>query len=219
LIRDAVEIDPLRLLLERAFWSARVSGRPDWHRMIVAVLKNRLLQLSDRTFREQDFGAASLLELTARYPDLVAIDRSAKPVVIEWIGPRTLGADTGQTRRVRSDLWRAALDFSSGLEYEWNTAAGDARPVEHADPGRRLPTVTPETLARWRAAFVVDHAPAVASGDRERLQQWAVQAFGSQGLPRPLRARWNEHLKHQVIGHLTVWFAASGQPVPDLFER
>ena len=50
--------------------------------MIVAVLKNRLLQLTNRTFREEDFGATSLVELMTRYRDLVAIDRSVRPIVI-----------------------------------------------------------------------------------------------------------------------------------------
>jgi hypothetical protein len=72
-----VQADPLRELLERAFRSARNTGKRDWNRRLVAVLKNRLLQLTNRNFKEEDFGATSLIELLARHRDLVAVDRTA----------------------------------------------------------------------------------------------------------------------------------------------
>ena len=185
--------------------------------MIVAVLKNRLLQLTNRTFREEDFGATSLVELMSRYRDLVAIDRSVRPIVIEWVGkPLTIQAGS-QLGRVRADLWRAALDFSSGLQYEWDANAGQARPVQDADPRRRLPTIDAATLATWRAAFVKAHEAELSDPeDRQQLHDWAARALGSQGLPRALRTAWNEHLKHAVIERLSSWFKASRQPVPDM---
>jgi hypothetical protein len=183
--------------------------------MIVAVLKNRLLQLTDRQFREEDFGADSLLELVARHRDLVAIDRNVKPVVVEWVGTPTAIRPTAPAGRVRPDLWRAMLDFSSGLHYEWDIEAGQARPVETADPALRLPTLDPTTLASWRTAFVKEHEAAISNPeDLQRLRDWATHALGSQGLPRPLRARWNEHLKNAVVARLTCWFLAAGRPVP-----
>jgi hypothetical protein len=209
--------EAVRDLLERAFWSARVTGKRDWNRMIVAVLKNRLLQLTNRSFREEDFGASSLLELVAPHADLVAIDRSVKPIVIEWIGTPTPPPGDGRIGRVRSDLWRAVLDFSSGLEYEWDVSARQARPVGKADPARRMPTVDAVVLAGWRQSFIETYEPTLTTDeDRERLRTWAANALGSQGLPRALRAPWNEYLKHAVVARLTSWFQASGQPLPDL---
>lgn len=212
-----MDSDPFRDLLERAFFSARIAGKRDWNRMIVAVLKNRLLQLTDRQFREEDFGAHSLLELTSRYRDLVTIDYTAKPVVIEWLQARSVDEAGVPAGRVRSDLWRATLDFSSGLQYEWDAVARHARPVQQADPERRLPTVDAATLATWREAFVKAREPTLPDQeDQERLRAWAARALGSQGLPRAVRAAWNDHLKRAVVAHLTSWFLASGQSVPDL---
>jgi hypothetical protein len=185
--------------------------------MIVAVLKNRLLQLTNRSFREQDFGAGSLLELVSRYGDMVTVDRSVKPIVIEWIGSAIAIRAGAHVGRIRPDLWRAALDFSSGLHYEWDVNAGQARPVDRADPRLRIPTVDPAMLAEWRAAFVQAHEENLSDPeDQQRLREWAARALGSQGLPRTLRAAWNEHLKHAVVARLTSWFEAAGQPVPEM---
>ncbi|HET7502800.1 MAG TPA: hypothetical protein VFK02_17380 [Kofleriaceae bacterium] len=209
--------DALRDLLERAFWSARVTGKRDWNRMIVAVLKNRLLQLTNRSFREEDFGASSLLELVARHADLVAVDRSVKPVVVEWVGTPAPPRSDARVGRVRPDLWRAVLDFSSGLEYEWDARSRQARPVESADPANRMPTVDAGVLAAWRTSFIETYGSTLTTDeDRERLRAWADRALGSQGLPRTLRAPWNEYLKQAVVARLTAWFQASGRPLPDL---
>jgi hypothetical protein len=214
-----VHTDPLRELLERAFWSARVTGKRDWNRMLVAVLKNRLLQLTNRCFKEEDFGATSLLELLARHRDLVAVHHTARPVVIEWLGARELGEVSVIAGRVRADLWRAMLDFTSGLSYEWDAEAQRARPVERACPERRLPTVNAATLATWRDAFVKAHdANLVDLADRQRLRTWATLSLGSQGLPRSLRAAWNDQLKREVVARLTAWFAATSHALPELYE-
>jgi hypothetical protein len=207
--------DPFKDLLEQAFSTARESGKREWHRMIVAVLRNRLLQLTNYHFTTEDFGARSLVELVERYEDLITIDRSARPLVIEWRGPLAATPGSG---RVRPDLWQAMIDLASGLQYEWDTAAGRARPVEAADPQRRLPTVDAATLATWRNAFVaVQEATHPDPRDRERLATWARASHGRQGLPGALRALWNDHLKHEVVARLTSWFHASGLVLPDLF--
>ena len=50
-----------RHLIMQAFEVARRSGRPDWHTMTVAVLKNRLLNLTNRSFRRKIMGLRRLL--------------------------------------------------------------------------------------------------------------------------------------------------------------
>jgi hypothetical protein len=185
--------------------------------MLVAVLKNRLLQLTDRNFKEEDFGATSLIELLARHRDLVAVDRTTRPVTIEWLGAPAVPEASPRAGRVRADLWRATLDFSSGIAYEWDPDAQLARPVQDAEPARRLPTVDAATLASWRDAFVRAHDPALSDpGDRQQLRTWATHSLGSQGLPRALRATWNDHLKREVVARLTSWFAATEHPLPEL---
>ena len=210
--------DGFKELLERAFLAARASGKRDWNRMIVPVLRNRLLQLTDHGFTVEAFGARSLLELVERHGDVVALDRASTPPVLEWRGPLTL-AGAAMAGRVRPDLWRAALDLTSGLHYAWDAAAGLAHPVEHADPARRLPTVDAATLATWRHAFV--HAQAAVlpdPRDQQRLHAWLETALGGQGLPGALRKRWSEYLKREVIARLTAWFADAGLAIPDLME-
>jgi len=208
--------DPFKELLERAFGAARDSGKRDWNRMIAAVLRNRLLQLTNHQFQIQDFGSGSLIELVSRYGDLVAIDRTAKPMVLEWIGPAP--ASEPGTARVRADLWQAILDLASGSQYEWDVAARRARPVPQADPTRRLPTVDAEILATWRSAFArAQEAKLTDPRDQERLRAWLATALGRQGLPGALRTRWNDHLKQEVVARLTSWFRDSGHELPDLF--
>ena len=208
--------DRFKELLERAFSSARDSGKPDWNRMLVAVLRNRLLQLTNRSFKTQDLGASSLVELVSRYGDLVAIDRTVKPVMIEWRG--SLPEPAPGVGRVRPDLWRAVLDLSSGLQYEWDAAAGSVRPVATADPTRKLPTVDAATLVGWREAFATAHASMLPEPrDRDHLRTWVGAALGRQGLPAPLRRLWSDYLKGEVVARLTSWFHDSGYEPPDLF--
>lgn len=208
--------DPFKELLERAFSAARDSGKPAWNRMLVPVLRNRLLQLTNRSFKAQDLGASSLVELVSRYGDLVTIDRTVKPIVLEWRG--TLAAPAPETGRVRPDLWRAILDLSSGLQYEWDVAAGYARPVPAADPTHRLPTVDAATLVTWRDAFATAHDEVLTNQrDHEQLRTWVGMALGRQGLPGVLRRPWRDYLKREVVARLTGWFHDSGYEAPDLF--
>ena len=68
-----------RTLIERAFAKAQESGRADWHKMTVAVLKNRLLDLTERSFRESDYGASTFLEFVRSHDDILELDTTATP--------------------------------------------------------------------------------------------------------------------------------------------
>lgn len=184
--------------------------------MIAAVLRNRLLQLTNHRFQIQDFGTSSLIELVSRYGDLVAIDRTIKPMVLEWLGPAP--APEPGASRVRPDLWQAILDLASGSQYEWDVATRRARSVAKADPKLKLPTVDSATLAAWRSAFATaQEAKLTDPRDQERLRAWLATSNGRQGLPGALRARWNDYLKQEVVARLTSWFRDSGHELPDLF--
>ena len=70
-----------RELVQQAFDDARAKGKPNWRTMEVSVLKNRLLQRTDRRFREADYGADTMAELVASVPDLLVAGRGPRPTV------------------------------------------------------------------------------------------------------------------------------------------
>src|SRR5262245_29507279 len=109
-------------LVRRAFDRARSSGKEDWHRMTVPVLKNRLLLVTEGTFRESDFGAVSFRDFLKRLPGgVVPLDESQNPAVVQLVTDEI--PHRGEHRpffpRIRPDLWRAVLDYSSGRRYSW----------------------------------------------------------------------------------------------------
>lgn len=207
--------DELKKVLEQAFVQARDAGKRDWNRMTIAVLKNRLLQLTARSFNEADFQARSLLELLSRFPEKVRIDTSTRPPTVEWLVDDA--PEPVPSGRVRQDLWRAILDYSSGGEYEWDVAHAQAHAVQAADPARKLPTVDAQVLAGWRRAFADERSASLSDDDeRSRLDEWADKGLGTQYLPRRLRSPWNDRLKENVLERLEKWFAARKLAAPRL---
>ncbi len=94
--------DP-RELIRAAFAKAQESGRPDWQRMTVAVLKNRILDLTEGTFRESDYdyGASTFQEFARNHGDILAFDDTRTPPVAILKGP---SPESGLVQaRIRSD--------------------------------------------------------------------------------------------------------------------
>lgn len=58
-------LDDARELVLRAFAWARASGRENWRVMTVALLKNRLLDLTEKKFDESRWGAGSTRKLAS----------------------------------------------------------------------------------------------------------------------------------------------------------
>ena len=79
-----------RELVERAFDAARDKGKPEWHRMHLAVLKNRLLLLSDREFDETQHGASNFRQFVADLNDLLRLDLDTTPPMVELREPSRL---------------------------------------------------------------------------------------------------------------------------------
>ena len=150
------------LLIQQAFERAKVSGKPDWHRMTTAVLKNRLLDLTGNTFNEAKYCADTFTAFVLRYSDIVHLDRSKFPPIVQLRDAEldTLApgyVETASNRvRVRSDLWQAVLDYSSGTRYVWDEAKKQALP---SVGGRRQfnPSLTKCYLKlmhqQWRGEF------------------------------------------------------------------
>jgi hypothetical protein len=221
-------------LICAAFEAARASGRSDWHRMTTAVLKNRLLSLTGREFDEARWGASSFREFVSSFPEIVTVDATAFPAVVEFRGEPTaetmaatdagfvIASKTGMTpqQRVRPDLWNATLDYSSGRTYMWDTSngTGTAVPVDEVvanDPRPALRTVTPEMMAAWREEFATKRAERLAPRQAQTLLRWRDEGLTSASLPSSLRGLWNAALKQHTIDMLVEWFKEQKLPVPD----
>jgi hypothetical protein len=210
-----------RHLIQRAFEEARRSGRVDWQTMTIAVLKNRLLDLTHRSFQEKDYGARTIAEFVRRYPDLLLLDDSTVPPKVSLhtsiAGPPTA---TGIERsRIRPDLWAAIVDYRSGLTYIWDGEAALAvedLSAEETESQRVLPTLNVEELDAWRNEFLESVNDVIRDDPKavEQVRRWVDNRLGTRYLPASLRTLWNQELKRRVADRLTDWFANQGLPLP-----
>jgi len=210
-------------LIERAFGLARQSGKPDWWAMTIPVLKNRLLLLTKNTFKEADFGATSFRDFLSKIPDIIRIDETSPPgfVILNSAAPeRSERPSTHMFRgeRIRADLWRAVLDYSSGRRYVWDISQQAARPASLDDDGLVLPTISAADLDEWRAEFVALHKPPDAEVAK-RVEEWCKNRLPTAGLPAPIRPVWNRYLIRKVEQRLQRWFESSSIKAPVIMEE
>lgn len=216
--------DARGLVLE-AFRRAKASGKPDWDRMRAAVLKNRLLDITDRSFDEHAWGASTFREFVDDLDELVEVDASSTPVVLMLKPEARAELDQGDTRtaigargRIRPDLWHSILDFSRTDGWMWDTEASRAVPIEDIEairPELLMPTVEPQELLAWRTSFASAHADLFKDlGSDPRIERWRNGEGGAEQLPSPVRHVWFEFLKTQVLERLTIWFEAQGIEPP-----
>ena len=127
--------------------------------MTTAVLKNRLLDLTDRSFDEAHWGASSFMNFVSNYPDMLQVDESAFPPVVELYGTEAdrLASEgdeyTPIVYHIRSDLWQAALDYSSGVQYVWDRDTKRAKPRHGLETVPIIDTVTADLQRQWRHEF------------------------------------------------------------------
>lgn len=207
-------------LITRAFEQARDSGKLDWPRMTTAVLKNRMLALTGREFRESDYGADTFAEFVARFGDVVSLDETVRPPIV-WLTETarkevaSVDADS-QTNRlwVRNDLWQAVIDRSGGKTYIWDSETLKARPGEATESNPIMPTIDEDVDRGWRSGF---RDSLVADSDEiEQTLAWAENLLPPYHLPRHLTPRWHGFLTRQVHQRLVDWFQAEGvAPPPD----
>lgn len=215
-------------LIVAAFQAARQKGREDWRRMTTPVLKNRLLSLTNRQFNESEWNVPTFRHFLALYPGLISVDNAQYPAVaelliehssatpVEILGhPRATPMTSRQ--RVRSDLWRAVLDYSSGTTYAWDDDQGAVTSVsdDQTDTGPRLPTVTRELFADWRAQFANDQTRIVTPTQAAAIERWRSEVLPTTHLPAPIRGQWNAELKRRVIELLEEWYESQGLRIPN----
>ena len=220
----------LKSLVLEAFRIAAHQGKPEWHRMRGTVLKNRLLDLTGRTFDEADYGADRFGALVEQLDELLAVDHSVKPVLVELREPHRsqvsplegISEPSGRSR-IRADLWHAIVDYSDTAGWVWDEALSKAVPVDEAgvaSDAYRLPTLDRSALQDWRAEFVEQHLAEWGDQTALELKDWASRGLGTAALPKPLRGLWNIWMRDRVHDRLVQFFNSNGLRLPpDLVVR
>lgn len=217
-------LDEARDLVKAAFENARLTGREDWQRMSVGVLKNRLLDASNRQFDESDFGAVNMVGFVRLMPDLLSLDASQRQPAAVLTDPQTIGlhldseaapesATAARTERVRHDLWRAIIDYRSQRNYFWDSRLGIARTSNDEIVEPRLPTLTLEESQAWRVEFIAG-LQGINPEDQGRVAEWAEREYGTAYLPPSLRGPWNGFVRERVVERLHSFFETNGLAVP-----
>ena len=158
----------LRELVIQAFSDAKTKGKPDWRTMALSVLKNRLLQRTNRGFREADYGVTTLRQLVELLPDLLVLEAGFPPSVFHpgrrgrreasktrRMGRRSLSGRMNPSRRKMPYRFRDLLDRYRSIGD--NLGVGEAY-------ASQLPSVAPADIDRtfvnivslWAASNPVD---------------------------------------------------------------
>lgn len=115
-----------RQLIQNAFDRARQSGKADWWCMAIPVLKNRLLQMTDRDFRESAYGAHSFREFIQLHEDMLRVEESPFPgfVVLRSAEPESAGTKFQTmprtthgpvSSRVGANAWNARMSVTRAV--------------------------------------------------------------------------------------------------------
>ena len=148
--------DDSQELIRLAFGEAKGSGRPDWYRMDVGVLKNRILNITNRGFRESDYGVTTFMEFVRSHSDILELDEARWPpaVTLKGVHQEPEPAPNLASAKIRPDLWQAVMDFSGNTQYVWDSDEGVAKPAtEDAPDAAIMPTITVEQFTTWKRAF------------------------------------------------------------------
>lgn len=190
--------------------------------MTTAVLKNRLIQLSKGSFRESEHGAKSMVELIEQAKDVVVLDKSQFPHVVELISSgvdkEALSLDEISMELIRPDLWQATMDYTSGNQYVWDTKKGTARPrIAEDSADYLLPTITSQVDAAWRKEFVEKVIGANSGALKKRLSAFVERSVSPRVLPRAVLVKWNDFVKEKIQQMLSKWFEDHKIQPPEKF--
>ena len=194
-------------LIKLAFAQARDSGKPDWETMTLPVLKNRIIQVSKNSFKEPDLGAESFRDFLQNNADIVDVDDEVRPASTRLKDRFNVPAERqASTRRnaIRPDLWRAALDYSSGAQYVWDPRTQSAVVQGVDTQGPLLPKISAAQFDEWKKAFIDELTVEVL--EKNRVDQWLAKALPTIALPPRFRGPWSVFLKNKVQVILEAWF-------------
>lgn len=221
-------------LVVTAFLHAQRKLGPEATTMTIGVLKNRLLQITDRRFDPRDFGVADMRAFVAMLaPQVLVTKKTAHGEVTLTTAPdanRVQGNASGHQRttdatpmpappvevpqeilrpegRHRPDLWAAIMDYASGRTYVWDDRMGEARPRRGTEVLPVMPTVTPVELGEWRRTFLNEQKASLEGSDLASAQRWQEQGLATVYLPSQLRQPWNRELALRVRQRLQEFFA------------
>ena len=201
-----------------AFAQAEATGKSGTL-MKDAVLKNRLLSLTADAFRQSDYGSRSFLALLRSHPELVRVSGDGPPFTVELLAGSvssrrvedalTASADlldrvpvneSLELVRIRSDLWRAVVDYHTGEKYFWDPRNAAVVKQMQPDVTLPLPTLSRTELDDERRKFALEHSEIDA-------EEWLSRGRGSiKSLPTGLRAEWASKLKQLVLQRIRAWF-------------
>ena len=182
--------------------------------MDVGVLKNRILNVTNRSFRESDYGCTAFIQFVRSHSDILDLDETRWPpsVTLKGVQDEPELAAGSVRKQVRPDLWRAVMDFSGDRRYVWDDDEGVAKPAgDDATSGPAMPTITVETFTRWKRAF----ADSVDDAEIDVLfMDWVEKLRPTKLLAPRVRHRWNDYLREEVEKHLRAWFQQQNLPLP-----
>ncbi len=217
-------LEELRALILEAFSSAASEGRADWYQMRGSVLKNRLLDLTNRSFDESTYGAERFSDLVEQLSDVLVADHTAKPFIVELLDTQRpkIEAPTDADvplagLRIRPDLWNAIVDYSNADGWVWDEATRQAIPVDEdaeVEPSNLLPTLDHQALQAWRGEFASDHRDELGEKELSQIDEWAEKGLGTAALPMRLRRPWNNRMRDRVHATLVEYFKSQGEDVP-----
>ncbi len=220
----------MKQLVLDAFAIAARDGRAEWYRMRGSVLKNRLLDLTRRSFDEADYGFERFSDLVASLDEMLQSNYSVKPFSVELrerYRSQLEGAgsvDGSALRgRIRPDLWHAVVDYSPPGKWVWDRQLGRAVQVDtndDVDEEDVLPTADRATFQQWRAEFAGAHTKELRDREMSQVQEWSAKGLGTSALPVHLRGRWNTTMRERVHDRLLGFFRSCGDDPPsDLFTE
>ena len=213
-------------LVRAAFGQAQQKLGPKATTMTLAVLNNRLLQITDRRFQPKDFGVkdlrsfASLVAPEFRLvgePPRMSLeiangthreDAAPSPQPLVPVGLQvTSGPQLPAGGRIRAALWLSVVDYASGTQYVWDNQLGQARAALPGEAGPRMPTLTPLELSEWRLTFVETHRSGLSAAALVSAQRWQEQGLSTNYLPTELQQPWNRELTMRVRLRLQEFFS------------
>ena len=223
-VDSAVDPSHARPLIIEAFAAARDTEREGWAEMTLAVLKNRLLDVTKRGFNEADYGAPTFGYFASLFPGLLSIRVSETGSVMVSIDPQAVprqpalpGLSVTPTRqgRIRDDLWTGFADFASAEVYVWDVKRGLASIGESGEDKIAIPTLTASEESGWRADFFDALAGDATDAETQVVSEWRDKRLPTVSLPPRLRSAWNGVLRTRMLNKIERFFTDQGLSLPE----